>query len=607
MSHRLFEILDVIELIAAHVEHKVDLASCLLVSKTFYRAFGPTLYRSVTLKLSQTNPPKHKSMPPLTVLQANAEWVRTLTLNDPFWIEYSESLVLPQLAELRLIGRVRMYSGIGIPYYFTGQINDPTLTSFTEDLGGIPSQLILRHRNSLRRLNLEGFTLPSRVSGHEVARQCRAWRTIRDLEHLQEFSIAYLCMAKMEALDAFWEICDKRQLKKLKISSIHLWGPSSRPSLSGADIDRPRRELQELILEDVKCDELAKWRLAEMVAQSENLGKVISHRSEDVLQWACQSVADQHPSAVDFSPPLSETHPRASVVWSRLLSVNVHHRKCNADTILTSVSSKLKEFVIGLGTLGPVGYQLLMDQHALTLVRLDFTTCSEVSSAMLHGILCSCPNLEHVGGDMICEEDITTPKDGPDHDPIKGREWVCRNLTTWMIPIYVNRRGDTIRRPLLQLLFRKKKSPFARPVSMVSNASNTLEANQRHWRQFQIFERLGQFRRLCVFGIASHDHSKAPPYSDKKNGLASSGVNALELRLNRGLAALYRAREIRWIYYTRSGQEFRESDLAWIVRSFPKLRNMSADMHPIPKKSDALYFYAKDLMDLRDAQLSVQR
>jgi len=197
----------------------------------------------------------------------------------------------------------------------------------------------------------------------------------------------------------------------------------------------------------------------------------------------------------------------------------------------------------------------------MTLLYLQLSSCSGVTSAMLHEFLCACPNLEYIGGDMICEQDITTPKGGPDEDPFHGREWVCKNLKYWMIPIYVSRRGDklAIQKPPPQAS-RKKKGSSTRSVGTISNASSALESNRQHWRQFQIFERLGRFRRLSVIGIGVGHHSKAPPYAKTTNGLASDGLSALELRLDRGLAGLFPARDLHRVYCYRSGQQFRESD-----------------------------------------------
>lgn len=97
--------------------------------------------------------------------------------------------------------------------------------------------------------------------------------------------------------------------------------------------------------------------------------------------------------------------------------------------------------------------------------------------------------------------------------------------------------------------------------------------------------------------IAAREHSKAPPYAETTNGLASDGLSALELRLDRGLAALFPARGLFWIYHARSRQELRESDLAWLVKSFPKLWDMGSDLHPNPKRNDALCLYMKELVE----------
>lgn len=442
MSQNIFDILDVVELIATHVEKYTDLASCLRVSKVFFHAFGPALYRSMNLELPYSAT-QLKSKPPLKSLQLNADWIKTLTLHDPFWTDYTESLVLPHLTELRLMGRASMY-GERVSGYYSHWVNDPTVTFFTADLDGPPTRLIQRHQITLQRLHLEGFSMANRstLNDQGVAQNLWAWRAIRDLEQLQELSIADVDIGNTEAAAAFWEICDKHQLKKLEAHGI-IFGLFDRLPVSSAPLQgthRPRRRLQELKLSNVKCDNSSKMRFVDMLVQSEDLRRVTNNRSDDVFRLACESVVQNPATAI--SPTIPKSKSLAPLNWPQLVSVHIHHRNCNADIILKSISPGLEEFHMEMGELSTVGYQLLLSQHAMTLVHLELSSCSGVTSAMLHGILCTCPYLEHVSGDMICEQDNTAPNDGQEEDPIQGREWVCENLKHWMIPIYVNRRGD---------------------------------------------------------------------------------------------------------------------------------------------------------------------
>jgi len=205
------------------------------------------------------------------------------------------------------------------------------------------------------------MTTGNQLGDKGVARNLRVWLEIRDLEQLQELTLIDVAIGNTEAMDAFWEICDRHQLKKLVVQRVDFSGPSNHASLPMLPVllpeqlmaqgtHRPRRGLQELKLFNVKCDESARMQLIDILTQSEDLRRITNHSSDDVFGIACQSVT-QHPTTC-LSSTLSKTQRRRSVSWSQLVSVNIHHRNCNADTILKSCSSKLEEFEISEGELG---------------------------------------------------------------------------------------------------------------------------------------------------------------------------------------------------------------------------------------------------------------
>ena len=150
---------------------------------------------------------------------------------------------------------------------------------------------------------------------------------------------------------------------------------------------------------------------------------------------------------------------------------------------------------------------------------------------------------------------------------------------------------------------KKKKGSTApsRPVATqslvrISNPTQTLQANPLHWRQFQIFERLGQFKRLEILDLQRPEGSQASEFVHQHGNPSFSETSSLEIRLNRGVKSLGPVRELKEIRMMKTHQELLECDLEWLVQSFPKLMSLGSDLHPSPNKCGRLNQFVQVLL-----------
>ncbi|KAG0057128.1 hypothetical protein BGZ83_001562 [Gryganskiella cystojenkinii] len=658
LSRKPLEIDEIVAIVSTLVTARRDRIACLRVSKTFFSAFGRQVYK--TIVLPENSYSRSKTVP-LTTLIKYQSWVRSLILYDCFSIDYLDQLYLPQLSELRLCGIAQSYGAPDVRYFHGERNQDPTKFWFTDDLDGLPVQLIHRHAHTLEKLHLRNLRM--KRSGPEknprpLGDNVLFWRTVLDLEHLRELCLNQVTVGEKDALAVFWKICEHGRLTKLELNSV--WA---------IDLSKAPPEPYESLYSSSSMQLFSSSTLSEQQQPGQY--------QQD--QQRCPSRLEKF-SLEQFQCDLSATERFSKILRSSenlQSSVKMPGSNSSADLVLQTVPTGLEVFTFygGLG-LGDPGYQILLNRQAETLVHLDLARCFGVSSAMLHEILCTCPGLEYIGGDMISEMDITLePAETMGEDKgedvegdddlekrrtkrrndgaVQAREWVCKGLRHWHIPIYVNRRGSRMQtatagtkpttkltpasnpmpttktmstaatpgpspgpspdpvpssasaqvstpdesEPGSQDTKKKKKKKKAsstqnnnrpvatRSVNRISNPAYTLEANAQHWRQFQIFERLGQFKSLVMLNLTR-----------------SSGDShgSLEMRLDRGLSGLRQVRTLEAIYLSDTQQEMRENDLEWLIKSLPRLGQLGGDLHPSRKKCVWYYQYLQTLIKERE-------
>ncbi|KAF9100715.1 hypothetical protein BGX27_000273 [Mortierella sp. AM989] len=167
--------------------------------------------------------------------------------------------------------------------------------------------------------------------------------------------------------------------------------------------------------------------------------------------------------------------------------------------------------------LGPLTFQALQ-RHFSTLVELSLQECSGVESKMFQMIMCSCPRLETLSGSAVRAVDV-----------INGEPWTCLSLKT------------------LQVCF-----------------EFYLEEQDL---QHLIFERLATLNQLEYLGIG-------------KNGRnCRKFQEALDLRLQSGLGALTKLKNIRQLNFCSTEQALHRSDILWMLSNWRRLQAVFGGLH----------------------------
>ncbi|KAG0313667.1 hypothetical protein BGZ99_008664 [Dissophora globulifera] len=106
------------------------------------------------------------------------------------------------------------------------------------------------------------------------------------------------------------------------------------------------------------------------------------------------------------------------------LHLLVHVGDKDIARILESLPRIEKLSVTGT-SFGKVAFQALK-LHFSTFRDINLQSCYDVTGAMVHEILCSCPNLQSISADEICNLDM------PEEE-----QWVCNKLQMFDVGIYV--------------------------------------------------------------------------------------------------------------------------------------------------------------------------
>ncbi|KAG0042745.1 hypothetical protein BGZ83_000120 [Gryganskiella cystojenkinii] len=158
-----------------------------------------------------------------------------------------------------------------------------------------------------------------------------------------------------------------------------------------------------------------------------------------------------------------------------------------------------------------------MIAHCGSLTQLDIALSTNISSAMIHMILCSCSTLVAMKADNILASDLVK----------FDKPWACTNLQKWEIAIEMDINGVGTHR--------------------------------------QVFARLSTLTKVLTLNLSS----------DKDLRL-SRGTNHpfLALRLSHGMDRLASMEHLRVLQIDYTNQRMAKVDWEWVVATFQRLRSI---------------------------------
>ncbi|KAF9357996.1 hypothetical protein BGX26_002682 [Mortierella sp. AD094] len=160
---------------------------------------------------------------------------------------------------------------------------------------------------------------------------------------------------------------------------------------------------------------------------------------------------------------------------------------------------------------GPLSFQTLIGRHYSMIQELSLQNCSEVTSAMIQELLCSCPSLKEFRGDEIIAKDI-----------VNGRPWAC--LSIKVLHVYIS--------------FTAKEQDL----------------------QHKVFGCLSGLSQLQDFSIR-----------DPRVSFFNKSQNSLDFRLKSGLGVLEKLKDLRRIDWQYTLQTFGEDDIRWMLTNWKQL------------------------------------
>ncbi|KAF9581875.1 hypothetical protein BGW38_000946 [Lunasporangiospora selenospora] len=174
------------------------------------------------------------------------------------------------------------------------------------------------------------------------------------------------------------------------------------------------------------------------------------------------------------------------------------------------------------------------------LGAIDLRFCTWVTSLYVQKLLCSCVNLRAIQAEEIYAQDV-------EHSP----PWVCHQLEYFKMWIHFAERG----------------TGDAAAVDSTAVSQDPTHA---------IFNRLAQFRRLCVLDT-SHRWGSWKYRPADEIGMC--------YRLGRGLELLEPLKRIHYIGFCELLPEPREEDIMFMFKNWPNLRSIRGKIH-VEKEED---------------------
>lgn len=215
----------------------------------------------------------------------------------------------------------------------------------------------------------------------------------------------------------------------------------------------------------------------------------------------------------------------ASGTWPNLESLkllNILGGKALQDDDAARILEGLRRVVVlslARSNFGLLAFWALR-QHFGMLRELVVRSCPAVSSTMLQEILCSCPQLEVLEGGTIHAQDV-----------VGNGSWCCLALKTLVV----------------HFAFGKDEQDL----------------------QLPIFGRLSNLTRLQELDVSKGRSQEPYP-------------NGLDFRLQSGLGALVRLRQIEHVNFMRTGQQLGVEDVQWMVSSWKYLKTLSGTLNKDP-------------------------
>ncbi|KAF8980516.1 hypothetical protein BGZ46_004093 [Entomortierella lignicola] len=261
----------------------------------------------------------------------------------------------------------------------------------------------------------------------------------------------------------------------------------------------------------------------------------------------------------------------SSQIFMKLQFLKIYHRDLSDEDIAITLDAMTEAKDLQLcGHFSMNSYQSLMTNHAETIHSLDIRYCSSTSSDMVQGILSGCPLLEYFMADVIKGIDLVRiestdlsniENSSVDEILVLGKDWVCRKLK--FLAVFFDMSCD---------------------VSANNQITAKDEVRLRRRQQLEqeiAFRQISRLTELRTLDFSEH---------------ARRDVTAESLRLrlrSRGgeLDQLATLKNLEWIQFERTSQEFSEDELDWMVEHWPKLTGVYGTLHADDARNHQLKTY----------------
>lgn len=385
------ELPEIVPVVASFlIQDKNALQACCRVSRFFHYVFTPVLWRD--LIVSQGS---RRQLASLEAVDKHAGFVRSLMFTGIVPPDYC-ILQFPNLQHLV----IQHMPGVPLSY---------GLGNTTPSFGLKHAALVQNHIHLIQKLKVHCASLVSRSLLWEAAVK------VKDLQHLDVRRIRFEG-GQVEAT-TFYDLGRNAKVYSLKEITIET---VAAPVLSISSCPSP---WQDICFEEIHCHPPMFNCLVQRIVQSPELRSLVLHKFVNSASMADFSFGTLVREVVNRWP-----------CWPHL--VRIHLRDCGLDdsqleALLSALDTCQIEDLNLAGTLfGPKAHVVLIINHSWTLKHLDLQGCKDVTSLMLHSILCSHSRLVSIKGGKLLATDLLEDE----------RDWACNELQVWDLEIFMDER-----------------------------------------------------------------------------------------------------------------------------------------------------------------------
>ncbi|KAF9125779.1 hypothetical protein BGW39_007144 [Mortierella sp. 14UC] len=212
-------------------------------------------------------------------------------------------------------------------------------------------------------------------------------------------------------------------------------------------------------------------------------------------------------------------------------------------------NNQIRFFRLSGAKMSSMAVTTLQQHHNLSLNQIRLRGCPSATSAMIQGLLESCPNLTTLTANVLSIDSIS-----------RGRSWICRNLVEFQVYLDL-----------------APSDPYQHYPETPTSAGDKTPKSQH--LAYTRLATLPSLERLLITRIPARGINVRPEHLT---------LDSLNLRLSCGLGTLSTLKQLKVLNFVDVEQWLDKESVEWMIASWPKLNCVQGTLAPSLDQNSAL-------------------